>query len=197
MLPAANRESKKKLRMFRDSGRFTTFFPVEDDSVANAALLDQVPNLDENDLADMGWADGIVPNSRSVKHSLGNVLRLLRPVVVDEGHKAYSATARDTLNGFNPRFILELSATPNAGGRHACNVLVSVPGTALKDEEMIKLPIHVINEDKGGWKHTLAGAHQKLKELAEDAGKLQAADGRHIRPIMLIRETQMPGMNGI
>lgn len=188
MLPSAARQSKETLRMFRDSGRFTTFFPVEDDSVANAALLDQVPNLDENDLADMGWAEGVVPGCRSVKHSLGNVLRLVRPVVVvDEGHKAYSATARDTLNGFNPRFILELSATPNAGGRHACNVLVSVSGTALKDEEMIKLPINVINEDKGGWKHTLAEAHQKLKELTEDAGKLQAADGRYIRPIMLVR----------
>jgi type III restriction enzyme len=188
MLPSAARQSKETLRMFRDSGRFTTFFPLEDDSVANAALMDQVINLDENDLADMGWAEGIVPNSRSVKQSLGNVLRLVRPVVVvDEGHKAYSATARDTLNGFNPRFILELSATPNAGGRHACNVLVSVTGTALKDEEMIKLPINVINEDKGGWKHTLADAHQKLKELTEDAGKLQAADGRYIRPIMLVR----------
>ncbi len=188
MLPSAARQSKETLRMFRDSGRFTTFFPVEDDSEAYAALLDQVPNLDENDLADMGWAEGIVPNSRSVKHSLGNVLRLVRPVVVvDEGHKAYSATARDTLNGFNPRFILELSATPNAGGRHACNVLVSVSGAALKEEEMIKLPINVINEDKGGWKHTLAEAHQKLKELTDDAGKLQAADNRYIRPIMLVR----------
>jgi type III restriction enzyme len=188
MLPSASRQSKETLRMFRDSGRFTSFFPMEDDSVANAALLADVPNLDENDLADMGWADGIVPGSVCVKHSLGNVLRLVRPVVVvDEGHKAYSATARETLNGFNPRFILELSATPNAGGRHACNVLVSVTGTALKDEEMIKLPINVINEDKGGWKHTLAAAHQKLKELADDAVKLQAAEGRYIRPIMLVR----------
>ena len=188
MLPSAARQSKETLRMFRDSGRFTSFFPVEDDSVANEALMKQVPNLDENDLADMGWAEGVLPGSRSVKHSLGNVLRLLRPVVVvDEGHKAYSATARSTLDGFNPRFILELSATPNAGGHHACNVLVAVSGTALKEEEMIKLPINVINEDKGGWKHTLAEAHQKLIVLTEDAVKLQAADGRYIRPILLIR----------
>lgn len=188
MLPSAARQSKETLRMFRDSGRFTSFFPVEDDSLANAGLLEAVPNLDVNDLADLGWADGIVPNSVSVKHSLGNVLRLLRPVVVvDEGHKAYSATARATLDGFNPRFILELSATPNAGGNHACNVLVTVPGTALKDEEMIKLPINVINEDRGGWKHTLAEAHQKLQDLAADAQRLEHDTGRYIRPIMLIR----------
>lgn len=188
MLPSAARQSKDTLRMFRDSGRFTSFFPVEDDSRANAALLEAVPNLDQNDLTDVGWAEGILPSYTSVKHSLGNVLRLVRPVIiVDEGHKAYSATARSTLDGFNPRFIVELSATPNAGGNHACNVLVSVTGSALKDEEMIKLPINVINEDKGGWKHTLTKAHEKIKELTEDAGKLQAADGRYIRPIMLVR----------
>lgn len=188
MLPSAARQSKETLRMFRDSGRFTSFFPPEDDTVANVALLEKVTNLDENDLADLGWKEGILPGSRSVKQSLGNVLRLVRPlIIIDEGHKAYSATARSTLDGFNPRFIVELSATPNAGGTHACNVLVSVSGGALKDEEMIKLPINVINEDKGGWKHTLTEAHQKLKELTEDAGKLEKAEGRYIRPIMLIR----------
>lgn len=188
MLPSAARQSKDTLRMFRDSGRFTSFFPAEDDSVANQKLLDAVPNLDANDLADAGWQDGMVPSLVSLKQSLGNVLRLVRPVViVDEGHKAYSATARSTLDGFNPRFIVELSATPNAGGTHACNVLVTVTGSALKEEEMIKLPINVINEDKGGWKHTLTKAHQKLAELTEDAGKLQAADGRYIRPILLVR----------
>ena len=188
MLPSASRQSKDTLRMFRDSGRFSSFFPIEDDSEANRALLDAVPNLDANDLADVGWQDGMVPSLVSLKQSLGNVLRLVRPlVIVDEGHKAYSATARSTLNGFNPRFIVELSATPNAGGTHACNVLVSVTGSALKDEEMIKLPINVINEDKGGWKHTLTQAHQKLKELTEDAEKLQAAENRYIRPILLVR----------
>lgn len=188
MLPSAARQSKEALRMFRDSGKFTSFFPAEDDSTANQKLLEVVRNLDENDLADMGWGDGIVPGSRSIKQSLGNVLRLLRPVViVDEGHKAYSDTARDTLCGFNPRFIVELSATPNTNGKHQSNVLVNVPGTDLKDEEMIKLPINVINEAKGGWKHTLTMAHAKLAELTKEARKLEAAEGRYIRPIMLIR----------
>ena len=188
MLPSAARKSQETLRLFRDSGRFTSFFPPEDDSRANRQLLDAVRNLDINDLSDQGWMQGVVPGALSIKQSLGNVLRLVRPVVViDEGHKAYSDTARATLCGFNPRFIMELSATPNTKDKHQANLLVNVPGTDLKDEEMIKLPINVINEDKGGWKHTLTVAHAKLAELARDASAFQAEAGRYIRPIMLVR----------
>lgn len=188
MLPSAARQSKETLRMFRDSGRFTSFFPPEDDSVANQAMLDAVRNLDINDLSHLGWMQGVTPGLLSIKQSLGNVLRLVRPVVViDEGHRAYSDTARQTLCGFNPRFIVELSATPNTNGKHQSNVLVNVPGTDLKDEEMIKLPINVINEDKGGWKHTLTLAHDKLENLAREAESLQTGSGRYIRPIMLVR----------
>ncbi len=188
MLQSSARQSKETLRMFRDSGRFTTFFPIEDDTSANEALLSNIRNLDCNDLSDYGWQEGIAPGSVSVKQSLGNVLRMVRPVIiVDEGHKAYSETARETLCGFNPKFILELSATPNANGKHHSNVLVNVSGQALKDEQMIKLPINLINEDKSEWKHTLSLAHAKLAELEQDAGQLQSETGRYIRPIMLIR----------
>ncbi|WP_027253006.1 DEAD/DEAH box helicase [Photobacterium halotolerans] len=188
MLQSSARQSKETLRMFRDSGRFTTFFPIEDDTTANEALLNSIRNLDCNDLSDYGWQEGIAPGSVSVKQSLGNVLRMVRPVIiVDEGHKAYSETARETLCGFNPKFILELSATPNANGKHHSNVLVNVSGQALKDEQMIKLPINLINEDKSEWKHTLSLAHAKLAELEQDAGQLQNETGRYIRPIMLIR----------
>jgi len=188
MLPSAAKQSKERLRLFRDSGRFPLFFPPEDDSKANQQLFDRVRNLDINDLADMGWQEGVVPGSLSIKQSLGNVLRLVRPVIlVDEGHKAYSDMARDTLCGFNPRFILELSATPNTNGRHQSNVLVNVPGSDLKDEEMIKLPINVVNEDKGGWKQTLAVAHAKLAELTKEAALVQNESGLYIRPILLVR----------
>ena len=188
MLPSAARQSKDTLRMFRDSGRFTSFFPPEDDSEKNLDLLNAVPNLDINDLAELGYMDGVIPGSLSIKQSLGNVLRLVRPVIIiDEGHKAYSDTARETLSGFNPRFMVELSATPNTGGKHQSNVLVNVPGNDLKDEEMIKLPINVENEDKGGWKHSLTLAHQRLELLATEAARFQSESGRYIRPIMLVR----------
>ena len=188
MLPSASRQSKETLRMFRDSGRFPTFFPVEDDSAANKELWDEVRNLDTNDIQDLGYAEGITPGWCSLKQSLGNVLRLVRPVVViDEGHKAYSATARETIEGFNPRFLLELSATPNVNGKHSSNVLVNVSGSALKDEAMIKLPINVINEDKGGWKHTVTLAHAKLEALQKEADAYRSQSNRNIRPILLLR----------
>lgn len=187
MLPSANRQSKETLRMFKDSGKFTTFFPPEDDSEANERLLVAVPNLDENDLAEMGWKDGILPNSRSVKQSLGNVLRLVRPVVIiDEGHRAYSEGARETLCGFNPQFIVELSATPNTNGKHRSNVLVNVPGADLKEEEMIKLPINIINDAQADWKQALTLAHERLSALQKEADAFQAESGRHIRPILLV-----------
>lgn len=188
MLQSSARKSNETLRLFRDSGRFRSFFPIEDDTEANESLLSQVCNLDCHDLVDYGWQDGIVPGSVSIKQSLGNVLRLVHPIIIiDEGHKAYSETARETLCGFNPKFILELSATPNSNGKHHSNVLVNVSGQALKDEQMIKLPINLINEEKGDWKDTLSLAHAKLQELELDAQQLQNETGRYIRPIMLIR----------
>ncbi len=176
-------ESKAARIMFRDTGRYPSFFPDVDDATGNAALLREHPDLEVNDLTEEGFAIGGV----MAKQSLANVLRLTRPlVVIDEGHKAYSATALNFIASHNPRFILELSATPNPR-EHISNVLVNVTGTALKDEEMIKLPINLINEGRADWKHALAAAKEKLDELNKAARKVQNNQDRYIRPIMLIR----------
>jgi len=181
---AVKRDSKEKRRMFQDSGRFTNFFPEVDDLNANKELLRRVTNLDVSEITDAEFRAG----GLTVKQSLGNVFKLARPVVViDEGHKAYTNTALEFIAGHNPRFILELSATPNSSGEHASNVLVSVTGMALKKEEMIKLPINLINIGRGDWKHTLAEAKEKLDELKEAAKKVERNEGRYIRPILLIR----------
>ena len=108
-------------------------------------------------------------------------------MVIDEGHKAYSNTALDFIAGHNPRFLLELSATPNSGKEYVSNVLVNVTGTALKDEQMIKLPINLDNQNRADWKHTLSVAQDKLAELQKDAEKVRNNEGRYIRPILLIR----------
>jgi type III restriction enzyme len=180
---AVKKESKDKRRMFQDSGRFTSFFPDVDDLLANKELLRQVGNLDVCETTDPEFrAAGL-----TVKQSLGNVLRLVRPVIViDEGHKAYSDTALRTLAEFNPRFILELTATPNAK-EHVSNVLVNVTGMALKGEQMVKLPINLINIGRADWKHTLAEATEQLDKLRQESRKLQSNEGRYVRPIMLIR----------
>jgi len=106
MLPSASRRNKAVLKVFKDSGSFGEFFPYEDDRKGNEKLLREFPNLDyfgaENDFY-----------GRIVKTSLGNTLRVLKPIIIiDEGHKAYSEIAQKTIRDFNPSTILELSATP-------------------------------------------------------------------------------------
>ena len=177
MLPSANRETKDQLRMFRDSGGFDRFFPSDDDAAAHKALLDDVPNLDTFEREGGLWG-------RQVKTSLGNALRLLRPLIIlDEGHKAYSMRAKTTLEGFNPSMIVELSATPPKGA----NVLVDIRGSELNAEEMIKLDLHVKNSAKTNWKDTLVASIEHRKRLEEEARRYEAETGEYIRPICLIQ----------
>jgi type III restriction enzyme len=174
MLPAAARETKDTLRMFRDSGGFDAFFP--EDNSGHAAVLNEVPNLDTFD------KDGF--HKREIKTSLGNTLRLLHPLVIlDEGQKAYSALARKTIEGFNPCMVVELSATPPQGA----NVLVDVKGTALEREGMIKLDLHLHNDTSVDWKKTLLTAAERRDFLDEQAREHQARTGKYIRPICLIQ----------
>lgn len=188
MLQSSNRDNKETLKVFRDSGRFGSFFPEIDDYQANKKLLEAVPNLQTADLSDDG--DNVIQGI-SIKHSLGNVLRMLRPIVIiDEGHRATTQRALETINSLNPSFILELSATPKANS----NVLVNIGGAALKKEQMIKLPINIYSNPEPNWQHTLNQAHSKLIALSKDSATLQGNDGRYIRPIMVIKaETKKKG----
>lgn len=177
MLQSAGRRDKETLKVFRDSGNYATFFPDADDATAMANRLAAYPNLETNDLAD--------GTPGSIKQSLGNTLRMVRPLIVlDEGHRAYSDTARKTLGGMNPRFILELTATPN---RELSNILVKVGGMRLRDAEMIKLPIELTADDKGHWKDTLKAALDKRDDLETQAREHHDRTDRYIRPIMLVR----------
>ena len=176
MLQSATRVTKEQLRLFRDRGNVHGFVPPEGDVDAHRALLEEVPNLD--------FYDDVFMGNRSLKNSLGNVLRIVRPtIVVDEGHRAYSELARRTLVGFNPEFLLELSATPNL----AANRLVDVSGADLDEEEMIKLPINVDSDPAADWKTCLNKAFDRLNALQTDAEKLLAETGRYIRPILLVQ----------
>lgn len=177
MLPSANRENKETLKVFRDSGGYTDFFPTEDNYPAQSELLKQFPNLDcftsENEIFET-----------QIKTSLGNTLKLLRPlVVIDEGHKAYSENARKTIQNFNPSFVLELSATPPP---HS-NELVKITGRELHEEEMIKLDIHLINKSSIDWHDTILATLEKLNELEKHARTYEANTGKYIRPASLIQ----------
>lgn len=186
MLQSSNRENQDSLKMFQDRGDVHGFFPPEGEQQAHKAALENTPNLSAY--------DDMFP---MVKDSLGNALRIIRPVVVlDEGHRAISDLAFRTLYGFNPCFVLELTATPQdvqpRGGRNPrpgryANILVEVTGRELDREGMIKMPLNLDPRQGNDWKATLNAALIKLNALDADARKLRADTGRYIRPIMLIQ----------
>lgn len=177
MLPSANSNIPTRLRMFRDSGGFDHFFPPDDDVEGHRRLLEEIPNLDTFEQEAGVWG-------RHAKTSLGNTLRLLRPLIIlDEGHKAYSPTAKKTLEGFNPCMIVELSATPPKGA----NVLVNIRGQELNEEEMIKLDLHIKNSGSPSWEDTLLASIEHRKLLEAEARLYEGETGRHIRPICLIQ----------
>ena len=132
-----------------------------------------------------------------MRQSLINVLKLIHPtVILDEAHKAYGPNDSNnrefvkSVNRLNPRFVLELSATPKIG---ISNILVNISGTELQAEEMIKLPIEIHSFGNSDWKHTLAETQRKLQELETEAQKLQARENRYIRPIALVRVQRTGG----
>ena len=180
MLPAANRRKGKEfLRMFRDSGRYPSFFPDADDILGDARLLNEHSDLER------------VSPDGPVKHSLFNVFKMLRPVVIlDEAHKAYGkkpeagAEFARSVSRLDPRLVVELSATPNRG---ISNLLVDIGGVELKAEEMIKLPVRVTAFSNVAWQDTLVAAHDELDRLAAEAESLQASEGRYVRPIVVVR----------
>jgi type III restriction enzyme len=186
MLQSSNRENQDSLKMFQDRGDVHGFFPPEGEQQAHKAALDRTPNLSAY--------SGLFP---MVKDSLGNALRVIRPVVVlDEGHRAISDLAFRTLYGFNPCFVLELTATPQdvqpkggtapKPGRYA-NVLVEVTGRELDREGMIKMPLNLDPRQGNDWRATLNAALAKLNALEADAQRLRSETNRYIRPIMLIQ----------
>lgn len=189
MLPSANRaEPEKQLRFFRDRGNVNGFLPPEDNQPAHDELVRAIPNLDYVRMVDALTGEE-TEKVGIVKSSMGNALRLLRPIVIlDEGHKAVSDKALATINGFNPRFVLELTATPKSRRDGTVpNLLVDVPGKALQDEEMIKLPIELTVTGGDDWKNCLSVAWQQLEALSSDAEALRMNENRYIRPILLVQ----------
>lgn len=200
MLQSAARQTKETLRLFRDRGSVLGFLPPEDDVEAHWALLQRLPNLDVYASSGTSADEARTQKGSIVKSSLGNALRLMRPlVIIDEGHHAYSETALSTIEGFNPCLLLELSATPrvsDSAGKEAragktaakgSNILVDVRGRELDEAEMIKLPIHVDVRRWNDWQSCLAASVRKLDELAQEAERLRGQTARYIRPLLLVQ----------
>ena len=121
-----------------------------------------------------------------MKTSLGNTIRVLEPLIIlDEGHKAYSEQAQDTLRNLNPCMIVELSATPPK----EANKLVVISGDELHKEEMIKLDLHVVNRTSTNWRDTMRAAMERRDDLEAKAHDYEANTNVYIRP-------DMPGAGG-
>ena len=193
MLQSSNRQNQDTLKLFRDRGDVHGFAPSEGDQAAHKALASAVGNLSIYDLADgPGWP--------MIKDSVGNALRIIRPVVImDEGQRAVSDLAFQTLYDFNPCFVLELSATPKdvvpraatatraaIPGRSA-NILVEIAGRELEREGMIKMPLNIAPVPGTDWRAAIGAALAKLNDLGDAASAWRADGGRYIRPILLIQ----------
>jgi len=115
-------------------------------------------------------------------YSLANVIKLHNPLlIIDEGHNIQTELSFDMVNGLNPSFVLEFTATPKGQS----NVLVNISAKELKEEKMIKMPIYLAN--KTPWRETIYEGISKLEELEKATKKNK---GEYIRPIMLLQAEQ-------
>ncbi|MBI4661695.1 MAG: DEAD/DEAH box helicase family protein [Verrucomicrobia bacterium] len=178
-LQGTNRQDKETLKFFRDSGgNIISHFPPEDEPEKHKKLKKQFSDLDMLE-------DDEQRGAHLVKTSLANLVRVNEPaVILDEGHKWTSKLARKTVESFNPRIVVELSATPPKG---EANVLVEVSGKELLNEHMIKLPLNVANNNVTSWKDVLTAARDKRQELSKTALKHYHSTGYLIRPIVLVQ----------
>ncbi|MBK6355440.1 MAG: DEAD/DEAH box helicase family protein [Betaproteobacteria bacterium] len=119
------------------------------------------------------------------KASLANWLTLNQPIiVVDEAHNNRTEQAFRTLRELHPACVIELTATPMPDS----NVIFHVGAQALANEEMIKLPI-VLMEHKTGWKDAVRDAiltRDRLEGLA-------AKEADYIRPVLLFQAEDVNG----
>ena len=114
--------------------------------------------------------------------SLVNAINVLNPIViVDESHHAAGQLSIEMLKNFNPRFILDLTATP----RENSNIIAFAEAGELKKAHMVKLPLIVYNRsDK---KDVMFDAIQLRAQIERQALEEEATGGKYIRPIVLFQ----------
>lgn len=170
---------KEALKVFQDSGGYDSFFPADNRYDLHEQLLRQVPNLDY--ISPLGTEQPLIMTS------LGNAIRISRPfIIIDEIHKVFSENARKTIDSLNPELVLGFSATPKA----EMNVLVTITGLELKEEEMVKLDMHIlppISRQENDWKAMVKEIKEHREKLEETAKQYQKDTGVYIRPTALLQ----------
>jgi type III restriction enzyme len=170
---------KEALKVFQDSGGYDSFFPADNRYDLHEQLLKQVPNLDY--ISPLGTEQPLIMTS------LGNAIRISKPfIIIDEIHKVFSENARKTIDNLNPEFVLGFSATPKS----EMNVLVTITGLELKEEEMVKLDMHIlppISKQENDWKAMVKEIKEHREKLEETAKKYHKDTGVYIRPTALLQ----------
>lgn len=172
--------ARERLIAFKDSGGYESFFPKENRYDLHKQFLQQIPNLDTIGDLDSAFSQ--------IKTSLGNAIRVTNPlIIIDEIHKVFSEQARGIINSLNPSMVLGLSATPRM---KEMNILVEVSGLELKNAEMVKLDMHII-EPRGrkndDWRTMLREIKEHREKLEKKARLLGKQKPIYIRPIALIQ----------
>ncbi|MCD4735891.1 MAG: DEAD/DEAH box helicase family protein [Bacteroidales bacterium] len=170
---------KEALKVFQDSGGYDSFFPSDNRYDLHKQLLEQVPNLD--------YISAIGEEQPLIMTSLGNAIRVAKPfIIIDEIHKVFSENARRTIDSLNPEMILGLTATPKA----EMNILVTITGLELKEEEMVKLDMHILppmSKQEDDWKAMVKEIKEHREKLENIAKQYQKDKGAYIRPTALIQ----------
>lgn len=110
------------------------------------------------------------------------VLSYLNPVVIiDESHNFEAPLRIEVQNAINPRFILELTATP----RSRSNIISFVDAIKLKEANMVKLPVIVYNHRTKN--DVITSAINLQRSLEQKAVEMEQNGGRYIRPIVLFQ----------
>jgi type III restriction enzyme len=112
------------------------------------------------------------------KYSFANLLYYHCPLmIIDEAHKVVTDLSQETLRRINPSAVIEFTATPQEKN----NTLYNVYASELKEEEMIKLPIALV--EHSGWEPAVDEAITHRAELEKEAEK----EDKYIRPIVLFQ----------
>ncbi|MBR1553206.1 MAG: DEAD/DEAH box helicase family protein, partial [Schwartzia sp.] len=114
-----------------------------------------------------------------------NLLAYIHPlVIIDEAHNHKSDLSMEVLERLRPSAVVELTATPANNPKKPANnsnVLYKVSASELKAEEMIKLPITLVEHQT--WEDAAESAVQQRNRLE----KLAAGEPDYIRPIALFQ----------
>ena len=128
----------------------------------------------------LAFPDKLIPGTDPT--ALIQVIAQQNPlIVIDESHNFKADLRTEMQSNLNPRFILELTATP----RDNSNVVAFVDAMQLKRENMVKLP--VIVENRNAPKDVLSAAIRMRNSLEKLAVQQEAAGGKYIRPIVLFQ----------